>query len=563
MMRGHFVLSALKMRVAASALLVSASAALVACGGGDKVEMETPPPQMRLISESQYRHSIADIFGDDTKVVGWFEEAPEVGGLAAIGASEMSVSSSGFERYYALASTISEQVVSEARWGRMMPCDWAEQGPYDATCAVEGLSSVAERLLRRPMSEEQRSRWLAEIEASSLALGSFTKAVGLAIEGMLASPEFLFVIDETEPNPKGEGVRLSGFAKAHRMSFFLWDTVPDEELLAAARDGSLHDKKVLKAQVERMLASDQLATGAEAFFEDFLDLNEFELLEKDKVIYPAFNKQASVDAREQMLKFLTLQLIEKQAAYPEIFTAKDTFISRPLGMLYQVPVASPDGWEPFEFAEDDPRAGLLSHAGFTALHSHPGRSSATLRGIAVRELLLCQTVEPAPAAVNFTVVQDTENPEFRTARERLTQHRTDDACKSCHEFIDPVGLALENFDGVGTFRDDENGAPIDTSGMLDGYLFETLPEMQESLAQHPGVGACLVEKVQKYALGRAPQGGEIAWRNRLEKNFVKKGQQFPSLLQAVVLSDEFFAVGDPQGDASTQKASVAAEGGKS
>lgn len=563
MMRGKSFMDSLNLRVCASALLVSTPVALAGCGGGDKVAMETPPPQMRLISESQYRHSIADIFGDDTKVVGWFEEAPEVGGLAAIGASEMSVSSSGFERYYALASTVSEQVVSEERWGRTMPCDWALEGTYDADCATNGLAVVAERLLRRPMSDEQRTRWLAEIEASSLALGSFSKAVGLAVEGMLASPEFLFVIDDTEPDPKGDGVRLSAFAKAHRMSFFLWNTVPDDELLAAARDGSLHNKKILKAQAERMLASEHLTTGAEAFFEDFLDLNEFDLLEKDKVIYPAFNKRASVDAREQMLKFLTMQLIEKEAAYPEIFTAKDTVISRPLGMLYRVPVSSPDGWEPFEFAEDDPRAGLLSHAGFTALHSHPGRSSATLRGIAVRELLLCQTVEPAPAAVNFTVVQDTENPEFRTARERLTQHRTDDACKSCHEFIDPVGLALENFDGVGTFRDDENGAPIDTSGDLDGYLFETLPDMQKSLAQHPGVGACLVEKVQKYALGRAPKGGEIAWRNRLEKNFTKKGQQLPSLLKAVVLSDEFFAVGDPQMDASAQEASVANEGGKS
>lgn len=562
MKRGNSLMKLLSARVGVSALMVAASVTLAGCGGSN-VEMETPPPQMRLISESQYKHSIADIFGDDVKVVGWFEEAPEVGGLAAIGASEMSVSSSGFERYYALASTISEQMVSEERWARMMPCDWVAEGAYDATCANDGLSLVAERLLRRSLSDDQHARWIAEIEASTEKLGSFPKAVGLAIEGLLSSPEFLFIIDETEPAPKGEGVRLSASAKAHRMSFFLWNTVPDEELLATVRDGSLHDKKILKAQAARMLASDRLEAGVEAFFEDFLDLNEFELLEKDKVIYPAFNKQASVDAKEQMLRFLKLQLIEKEVSYPEIFTAKDTVISRPLGMLYRVPVSSPDGWEPFEFAEDDPRAGLLSHAGFTALHSHPGRSSATLRGIAVRELLLCQTVEPAPAAVNFTVVQDTENPEFRTARERLTQHRTDDACKSCHEFIDPVGLALENFDGVGTFRDDENGAPIDTSGMLDGYLFETLPEMQQSLAQHPGVGACLVEKVQKYALGRAPQGGEVAWRNRLEKNFTKKGQQLPSLLKAVVLSDEFFAVGDPHTDTSTQEASVATEGGKS
>lgn len=535
--------------------------AIAACGVGSSRVMETPPPQMKLISESQYRNTIADIFGDDIKVVGRFEEVPEVDNLSALGATHVSISSRGYERYFGLATTIAEQLVSDDHWEKVVPCDDEEAG-ISEVCLRESISSIGERLLRRPMSTEELDLWVAEIRKSTEALGGERKGVALAIEGMLASPSFLFLTDDTEPDPDGDGIRLTAFAKAHRLSFFLWNSVPDEELLEVARTGEIHSPRVLKAEVNRMVQSDRIQAGAQAFFEDFLNLDRFDTLEKDKVIYPAFNKRAAVDAKEQVLRFLDHQLIEKEEAYPTIFTSKDTFMTRPLGMIYRVPVKKAEGWEPYRFADDDPRAGLLSQVGFTALHSHPGRSSATLRGIAIRELLLCQSVEPAPAAVNFTVVQDTHNPNFRTARERLTQHRTDPACSSCHEFIDPAGLALENFDGMGAFRKTENGARIDTSGELDGYLFSTLPDVEQTIANHPGAPACLVEKAQKFALGREPEGEELAWRSRLEKAFERKGQKFPELLKDIALSDEFYSVGEPA-RTGIQAASVDEIGGKS
>lgn len=532
---------------AVCAAAVIGSIGLAACGGSN-AQLETPPPQMRFISEDQYRNSIADIFGEGVEVVGRFEAIPQKEHLAALGASEMSVSSRAYERYYALASSIATQAVSEDGWARIMPCDVPEGDAFDEACASNVISVVGGRLLRRELNETEIARWVTEIDASTAELGSFRQAVGLAIEGMLASPEFLFIIDETEPGPSGKGVRLTGLAKAHRLSFFLWDSVPDDELLTLAETGEIHDKKVLKNQVDRMIASERINTGAEAFFSDFLDLDRFDTLEKDKLIYPAFNKRAALDAREQVLKFLDHQLIAKEAPYTDIFTARDTFVTRPLGMLYQIPVTAREGWEPFTFPEGDPRAGLLSHIGFTALHSHPGRSSATLRGIAVRELILCQPVAPAPAAVNFTVVQDTENPDYKTARDRLTAHRTDPACTSCHEFIDPVGLALENFDGAGAFRETEHGAEIDLSGELDGAAYQTLPEMQQVVANHPAAPACLVDRLQKYALGREPIGSEKEWRKRLEQTFAKKGQSVPELFKAIATSEEFFAVGEPNAE---------------
>ncbi len=540
-----------------SGVLASVLALTIAgCGQGDSTDETAPPPQMRLMSESQYRNTIADVLGDDIQVVGRFETAADIDGLAALSASQMSISSRGYERYYGMAATISDQAIQDENWAQTFPCPVPADDAFDESCARSAITDIGERLLRRPLSAQEIDGWVEQSRTATDALGSFKQAMSIVVEGFLASPEFLFLIDQVEDEPKGEGARLTAMSKASRLSYFLWNSAPDAELLAVAADGSLHSDKVMKAQVDRMLASDKINDGAQAFFEDFLNLDGFETLNKDKLIYPAFNKQVAVDARAQVLKFLNYHLLDQNEAYSSIFTARDTFMSRPLGMIYRVPVAAKSGWEPYRFGEGDPRAGLLSHIGFTALHSHPGRSSATLRGIAVRELLLCQPVAPAPAAVNFTVVQDTENPDFKTARARLTQHRTDAACKSCHEFIDPIGLALENFDGAGKFRMSENGELIDASGELDAKPFANLTEMEAVLASHPAAPACLVEKLQKYATGRETSTSDLAWRRRLEKRFTRKGQNLRDLLKTIATSDEFFAVEAVQPEAAAQTVSL-------
>ena len=512
---------------------------------GPKVTGPPPPPQMRRMTESQYRNSVADIFSPEIKVVGRFEPDIRVDGLAAVGASEASISGNGYEQYYAMAGRIAEQVVSDENWAKYMPCDVPAPATYDAACAEQIISEYGEKIFRRDMKDVTLAEWLQISESAMEKLGNFHEATGLVLEGMLSSPEFLFIMDTVTEGEDGS-LELTGHAKAARISYFLWNTAPDEELLRAASAGELDTKDGLEAQVDRMLNSEHVRTGMNAFFEDFLHLDAFATLEKDKLIYPAFNQRVSEDGREQVLRFLDYHLLDKAGPYTDIFTAKETFVTRPLGMIYEVPVRAVEGWEKVEFTEDDPRGGLLSHIAFSALHAHPGRSSATLRGIAVRELLLCQSVAPAPAAVNFTVVQDTSNPEFKTARARLTQHRTDDACASCHEFIDPIGLAMENFDGVGRLRYEENGAVIDVSGAFDGYEFDNVDGLEETLADHPATTSCLVEKMQKYATGRKPQASDIQWINRLEKKFSRSDEKIIPLLREIALSDEFFAVSAPQ-----------------
>ena len=513
--------------------------------GASSADYEAPPPQMRRITEAQYRNTIADVFSPDISVVGRFEPDVRLEGLAAVGSTSASISSSGYEQYYALAGRIADQVVSEENWQAFMPCGPADPATFDEACTQEIVGLYGEKLFRRQMTEADIDDWTAVTAAAHEELGHYREAVELAIEGMLSSPEFLFLVDSVESGKPGS-LELTSHSKAARLSYFLWNSAPDAELLRAAEAGELDTRKGLAAQVDRMIASDHIDQGVNAFFEDFMHLDGFETLEKDKLIYTAFNRAIAGDAREQVLKFIDYHLLEREAPYTDLFTAKETFVTRPLGMIYQVPVRKTEGWEKITFDEDDPRGGLLSHVGFTALHSHPGRSSATLRGIAVRQQLLCQSVAPAPAAVNFTVVQETDNPDFKTARARLTQHRTDDACKSCHEFIDPIGLAMEKFDGVGRLRMTENGEVIDVSGSIDSIDFVGIDGLGETLSEHPATTACLVEKMQKYATGRPARREDTAWVNRLNARFEKTDHRIKPLLREIALSPEFFAVAAEQ-----------------
>jgi hypothetical protein len=190
--------------------------------------------------------------------------------------------------------------------------------------------------------------------------------------------------------------------------------------------------------------------------------------------------------------------------------------------------------------EGDPRAGILTELSFVALNSHPGRSSPTLRGKALREVVLCQKVPAPPAAVNFTIVQDTSNPDYKTARDRLTAHRTNPVCAGCHKLIDPMGLALENFDGSGAFRTTENDVAIDTSGELDGVKFANAAELGKVVRDNPATTSCVVDRLVSYGLGRAPVPVEHGWVEQLKAGFVKNGHIIPDLMQRIATSPEFF-----------------------
>jgi hypothetical protein len=527
-----------------AAVGMAAVLALTGCDRrSDAPATQGGPLSMRRLTEAEYRQTIADMFGIDIKVAGRFEPDLRKGGLLAIGASDVSVTRAGFEQYDLLAHSIAAQVVDEKHRPTLVPCVPASVKAPDPACAADFFRKVGRLIFRRPVDEQKLTAMVEVAATETKTSGNFYSGLQFVLAGMLEAPEYLFRVDVAAPDPTHPGnARLDDFSKASRLSFLLWDTAPDDELLTAAERGDLDTRDGLKREVDLMLESPRVDAGVRAFFSDMLGFDELPMVEKDRVLYPRFSRTVIADAQEQTLRTITDHLMVRRADYRDLFTTRSTFMTRTLGLVYHVPVRAERGWEPFEFPQDDPRAGLLTQISFLALHGPSGRSSPTLRGKAVRELLMCEPVPAPPANVNFALVEDTKNAELKTVRDRLTAHRANPTCAGCHKIMDPLGLALENFDGLGQFRADENGAAIDASGELDGSRFQDAVGMGRAMHDNQAVVSCLVNSLYRYAAGRLPEPGEkefVAW---LQNKFAEDGYRLPDLLRRIALSDAFYAI---------------------
>ena len=542
-MQSHgFQLSRLRAIVSATAILFVVSA----CSDPAPV-IEGAEPTLRRLTEQQYRNIIADVFGDHIIVAGSFDPIPRQGGLTAIGAGNATISASSFDKYERLAHTIAEQVLSESNRSLYVPCEPAQLDGPDDSCATSFLEPVGRLLFRRPLESQELSQVVDVSNRAGETLDSFYEGLAFGLASLLVSPNYLFIVDELEEGSDG-AVALSDYAKAARLSFFLWNTTPDAELLDAAEAGALSTTNGLEEQLDRMMQSPRLRHGVQAFFTDMLHLDDFDHLEKDNLIYPAFDPQATDDAREQLLLTIAHHVLDEDADYRELFSTRKTFMTGSLGRVYRTPVPEPDLWMPYEFSDREGRSGLQSLAGFIALHSHPGRSSPTIRGQAVRELLLCQTVPDPPPDVDFSLFNEPSSQQM-TARERLDMHNSVPSCAGCHRITDGIGLSLENYDGAGQFRTTDAGQEIDTSGNLDGIEYEDQFGLADALRQNPAVPVCLVEQTLSYGLARETDRAERDWVGFLVDQFAEDGYRFKTLLRTVAASENFFAVTPPQQEA--------------
>jgi hypothetical protein len=499
------------------------------------------PLRLRLLTTQQYVNTIQYFFGPDIKIDVKFAPLARTDGLLLAGSSLAGVSGAQVEIYQKVASVVATQVLSPERRETLLPCKPKSDKAADNACASKFLGDVARYLYRAPLSKERLAQLVEEAGQTADQLQDFYAGLQVTLEGVLISPNVLFVAETEETNPKTGKKQLDAVSYATRLSLFLWNAAPDAALREAAIKGQLDTEKGRAKFVDAMLASPRLETGARAFFDDMFAFDDFDTISKDAVAYPYFISDAVGDAREQTLRTVIDQLLTKNNDYRDIYTTRETFVSPSLALIYGVPTTP--GWRPIEFPVEAHRAGILTHVSFLALHSHPGRSSATLRGKALRELLLCQKVPPPPANVDFSLVENPD-PSMKTARDRLDAHRQNPVCAGCHKITDPMGLALENFDGAGQFRLDEKGAPIDASGSLDGKNFANVDGLGVALRNNASLPSCLVRRTLTYATGGAlPVASEPALRG-LNKSFADQGYRFRALLKAVALSGAFSEVLD-------------------
>jgi hypothetical protein len=537
-------LGARTLTIAAAAIAIP-SAAIVTLSAVSAVSAPAPALQgqvkvaARRLTESQYRNSIADVFGAWVRVDARFEPERRQDGLLAIGSTQLSITPSGFEQYYAAARAISDQVLSEDRRDAAVGCKPKDAQRADDACAAAFVRSYGERLFRRPLTDAQVA---ARVQTARKG-ENFYDGLKLALTSLLIAPEFLFRIEVAEPDPSG-AARLDGYTKAARISFLLWDAAPDAELLAAARSGLLDTEEGLKQQVARLQASPRIADGVRAFFTDMLQLDAFEGLTKDPSIYPKFSQAVADSAREETLRTIVDQLVTKKRDYRELFTTRETWINRNLAAVYKVPFASKEKWAPYTFPADSGRSGILTQVTFLSLFSHPGSSSPTKRGVKLYEIFFGQPTPDPPADVDFSKVQASSKG---TVRMRLIDHMTNEGCSSCHSVSDPVGLALEHFDSIGQIRMMEDGQLIDVSAVLGGKNVAGAQGVGQFMHDNPRVSATLVRNVFSYGVGRALDERDDPFLEKEVEAFIATGYKVPDLFGQIAASPYFMKVVIPSG----------------
>ncbi len=491
------------------------------------------PAALRRLSTAQYQSSVRHLLGDVELTVE-LDADTSLNGFVAIGQARATISPAAMEKYESAAFELAAQAVAPDRREKFVGC--APKGVTDATCTRAFLTRFGRRAFRRPLTGEELTRYLGVAENAAGTLDDFYAGIEFAVAGLLQSPNFLFRVELGEPDPADPSrLRYTGYEMASRLSFLFWNEMPDDALLDAAEAGELLTTAGIMAQVERLMTDPRTRVAMNTFHAERLGLDALDSLAKDEDLYPAMSETLGAAMRVDILRTLEDLTFGTPGDYRDVFDTRVAFVDRELAGIYGV-TAPASGTARVELP-DGLRLGLLGKAGLLAQNAHIRETSPTLRGKFVRERVLCQSIPAPPANVVTTIPEP--NPDAPTMRERLAAHREVDSCAGCHVLMDPIGLAFENFDALGVFRATDDGHALDTSGDIDGMLFQDPRELAEVLREMPGVSECLVRQLYRYAVAHVETAGENPVIVGLAQRFESSGRKFPELLRAVVVSDGF------------------------
>ena len=412
----------------------------------------------------------------------------------------------------------------------------------EPACAREIVTRLARRAYRRPATAGELAVLLDFYEQGRQGGGGFDDGVELALRRLLVSPEFLYRI-EADPAGAAPGAPypVPDLDLASRLSFFLWSSIPDDELLAAAEAGRLRDPGELERQVRRLIADPRSETLTTNFAAQWLQLRNLET-----TVRPGdpFSVAFDESLRQSMLRETRLfvdSIVRDDRGVVELLTADYTFLNERLAEHYGVPGVTGSRFRRVTLPADSPRRGILGHGSVLTLTSHAIRTSPVLRGKWILDNLL-GTPPPDPPP-NIPALNDQRTQARRpTVRARLEAHRANPACSACHAMIDPTGFALENFDAIGRWRVvDESFNPIDPSGVLpDGRAFDGVAEMRDTLARDPRQFVTTVtEKLMTYALGRGLEHYDMPTLRRIVREAAADDYRFQSVVLGIVTSDPF------------------------
>ncbi len=539
--------------LAGAVALVWLGAAACAGDGGPDGDPEPPFPvpaafepseqQMRRLLDRHYRNTIASVFGDAAAAAADPPPESSLNGFEAIASAQFAMTDALVSRYEASARKVAEVAMADRdRIHQRMGCE--PFGPGDADCFRMFIRNTGRLMFRRQVTDEELSDYLDLAETAANQAGDAYAGVQWVITAMLQSPNFLYLAEVGEDVPDMPDRRLlTGYEIASRMAFFLLDTAPDDALLAAAEAGALDTREGVREAARQLVDSDAARRATRSFFEEYLILGAMESVDKNPDMFPTFSKELAASMKEETLKLINDVVYDRDVSVMEMFSADYSFVDDNLAAHYGVAAPYQADWTKMSFPIEQRRRGIMGHASIASAQAHPDSTSVTHRGLFVIERFLCQTMPPPPDDVVPELPPSSVAP---TMRERVAVHLEDPMCATCHSATDPIGLALENLDPVGRWRDRENQVTIDASAEHPQLgSFEGVDGLGLALAASPRVSACLTRQLYRYATGHVETDGEMAALDNLHARFAEAGYRFKELLVELVASDAYRYIGTP------------------
>ena len=428
---------------------------------------------------------------------------------------------------------------SKTSLARVLACGHFD-GKHTVSCDRKIIAAFARRAFRRGVVEADLQPYLKLAADSRKECASFNEAIGVALQAILVSPDFLFRIeteDASVPPAAGEAKPISQYALASRLSYFLWSSMPDDELLRCADQKTLRKPEVLKVQVTRMLKDAKAQALVENFAGQWLELRRLESVTPDREKFPAFDNYLRMSMRQETEMFFA-DVIARDASVLDLLDAKYSFMNEKLATFYGIKgVTGPD------FRRVDltgtPRGGVLTQASVLTVSSYATRTSPVLRGKWILENML--NAPPPPPPPNVPALDEAKVGTAGSMRTQMEEHRANPICASCHSKMDPLGFAFENFDAIGMYRTHDGKFAVDASGTLpDGRKFNGPDELKTLLrADRTAFAECVTDKMLTYALGRGLERYDRAVVKKIAANIAKQDYRFSNLVLEIVNSLPF------------------------
>jgi hypothetical protein len=416
-------------------------------------------------------------------------------------------------------------------------------GADEIPCAKKIITSLARQAYRRPATDTDLEDLLSVFQQGRRTPAKneppFDSGIRTVVATLISDPEFVFRFEHTPPNVQpGTNYRISDLELAARLSYFLWSSAPDDQLITIASQGKLKDPAVLEQQVRRMLADPRSEALSTVFAAQWLQLQNLRDVQPDAFLYPNFDRNLA-DSMRRETELLFDSIVHENRSIVDLLTVNYTFVDELLAKHYGIPNVLGPRFRRVPVTDEN-RLGVLGHASILTLTSVSNRTSPVQRGKWVMIALLGTPPPPPPA--NVPPLKETgENEKIQSVREKMEQHRKNEPCRSCHQLMDPIGLALENFDGIGSWRANDGGMPVDASGrMFDGTKLDGPVSLRKAILSHSDafIGT-FTENLLAYALGRVVDYRDMPIVRSIEREAAQNNDRFSSFVFGIVNSVPF------------------------